>query len=851
MSIRSCCNLFATCGLVSILALYAGVGDAWAQVRQFNIPSKPADQAIVDFARQSGIQVIAPASRLRGVTAPAIRGDLDAREALSRLLSNTGLEIASDTGALIVLRAAAPRETAHATIIPDIVVTAGRVESLASKTPIAVTAIGGEYLASIGVSNPTQLSGIVPNLVINRANGLQITIRGVTSTDGTEKGDPSASFLLDGVYIARPQAQDVPLYDLDRVEVSRGPQGTLYGRNTTAGVVNVISVEPKSTYGSSLDVNVGNYGALQATGVANFPITDDLAVRIAANYDTRNSYLTQAVPQPVSDPELTDTQSVRMSALFAPNDRLEIKAVIDGSVLAGGQPGVLLSNYFAAPFAAPADGARGVDPAYLNPSAATALTKGYASVQNGVIDNQMWGGLTQATYAPNENWTLVWLGSYREFTRYELGNSYQGSLMSTGGAVLSSFVFPDIFDGWYNQNSQELRAAYAGQRLKAQAGFYYFREKYDVSLFIVGLQGAPGERGYYFGFPQSGWARSTGLFGQVEYALTDRLRVTVGGRTTNDSKFREGATVFHAGLDEPNNFTTSTAPGVANPQNFRDSLNRAKIDTTRPTWKFGADFDLTPSHMIYAAASTGYKAGGFNDGCLAGQANCNSPLPAETLLYQPEKIIGYELGVKSRLFADRMQVSAGYFKYRYENLQISQLSDICGGPCQITTNAAEAEINGFELEGAAAITNRGRLAFSATWLDARYEDWPLLPGFNFAGAALDRSPEWTLSGSYTHTQPLPNGADLVFDLRTRYSDQYALLSSALRAQFWQPAYSKSDASVTYKSNKFWQVQAYVRNIENAVELTGAGVTAGFPGVNNGAAAPGEPRTWGLRLTAQF
>lgn len=124
----------------------------------------------------------------------------------------------------------------------EIVVTASRFESLASKTPVALTAITGEGLLSQGIVNPTGLAEVVPNLHIDRANGgLQITIRGVTSTDTTEKGDPSAAFLLDGIYIARPQAQEVSFYDIQRIEVLRGPQGTLYGRNTTAGLINVIT----------------------------------------------------------------------------------------------------------------------------------------------------------------------------------------------------------------------------------------------------------------------------------------------------------------------------------------------------------------------------------------------------------------------------------------------------------------------------------------------------------------------------------------------------------------------------------------------------------------------------------
>jgi iron complex outermembrane receptor protein len=127
----------------------------------------------------------------------------------------------------------------------DIVVTATRQSTLLSKTPIALTAVTGDTLRDKGVANPANLGEQVPNLSIDRANGLQITIRGVTSTDGTEKGNPSAAFLVDGIYLARPQEADISFLDIDHVEVLKGPQGTLYGRNTTAGVINVITKKPE------------------------------------------------------------------------------------------------------------------------------------------------------------------------------------------------------------------------------------------------------------------------------------------------------------------------------------------------------------------------------------------------------------------------------------------------------------------------------------------------------------------------------------------------------------------------------------------------------------------------------
>jgi len=160
----------------------------------------------------------------------------------------------------------------------DIVVTATRQSTLLSKTPVAMTAVTGDSLRSAGITDPRSLAQVAPNLAITESgDGVRIAIRGVTSTDGTEKGDPSAAFLLDGIYIARPQDQKGAFFDVAQVEVLRGPQGTLYGRNTTAGVVNVQSARPKAKWEGSFDAKVGNLNSQNYTGMINAPIGNSLA----------------------------------------------------------------------------------------------------------------------------------------------------------------------------------------------------------------------------------------------------------------------------------------------------------------------------------------------------------------------------------------------------------------------------------------------------------------------------------------------------------------------------------------------------------------------------------------------
>ena len=232
----------------------------------------------------------------------------------------------------------------------DIVVTANRTELLLSNTPIAMTAIGGADLISSGITNPTQLQESVPNLSIVRGNGLQITIRGVTSTDGTEKGDPSAAFMLDGIYLARPQAQEVSFFDIERVEVLRGPQGTLYGRNSTAGVINVISARPKFEFGGSVDLTYGSFDQILGTAVINVPVSDTVAFRAAVNLDRRDSYLIDGnAGDGINYDPFKDNQTVRLSALFEPADNVSLLIIGDYSKIEGNPINGVDSQQFLCP----------------------------------------------------------------------------------------------------------------------------------------------------------------------------------------------------------------------------------------------------------------------------------------------------------------------------------------------------------------------------------------------------------------------------------------------------------------------------------------------------------------------
>ena len=299
-----------------------------------------------------------------------------------------------------------------------IIVTANRTRSVADETPVALSAISGEALQEQGITNPTQLEKAAPNLSIVRDNGLQITIRGVTSDDDTEKGDPSAGFLVNDIYIARPQAQEVSFFDVERVEVLRGPQGTLYGRNTTAGLINVLSRRPvMAEVSGTASFTYESYDHIVASGAVNIPVADVLAIRVAGNLDRRDSYIINGTDDGYEYDPFKNNLSGRVSLRFEPVPDVRIDVIGDYSDIGGRTiNAVPLANFFS-------EIVPGTRPTYLDPDAKTARTNLFRQGQEPIRDINDRGVTGQFEWSPGD-FTMTYLGSYREFP-----NSLQTTLV--------------------------------------------------------------------------------------------------------------------------------------------------------------------------------------------------------------------------------------------------------------------------------------------------------------------------------------------------------------------------------------------------------------------------------------
>ncbi|MGF6272483.1 iron complex outermembrane receptor protein [Massilia sp. UYP11] len=710
--------------------------------------------------------------------------------------------------------------------VPEVVVTAQRTASLASRTPVAVSVVSGEQLRDLGAISPADLGPRLPNVHIDQAfSGLRVTIRGIGNNDTTDKGDPSAAFMLDGVYIARPAGQSANLLDVDRIEVLRGPQGTLYGRNTTAGLVNVISNAPTDRLEGALGLEAGTYGRRKVDGVVNVPVNDALALRAALSQLRQDPFLKNGQGTPHRPGMDRDERDARLSARIRFDRDATLVMRYDYGETGGNNDRIVPdTNFF--------DGVASGRPVWRDSTTDARLTNGFRPPN--MTPAQGWHDRRVRGLSADLSWnlgpaTVHYLGAHRKLDQ-AIRQNYHYRVAPT----LALGVIND-YDGHNAQDSHELRiATHGGGRLDGQAGLYYFSEDSHTSYAFQGLRrvGLPP----YYAFPLHTRAHSRAVFGQLTWRVLDALRLTAGARRTADDKDRVGSTDFQQGP-------------AFNPATDRRLPNAAALSTTRTTWRLGLDVDLAPGTLLYASLATGYKAGGFNDGCVAGADIGGVTCPAaaavapDYLYYQPEELRAWEAGLKSRLLDGRVSFNAAAFYYDYANLQLSSNAIVSGAPRLLTGNAGQARSRGLELDGELRVGANGRLRYGATFLDAHYAVYRPNVGVSWAGRKLDRAPGHVYTLGYEHRFHALDG-QLHAGVFSRRSADYAITIPSNALEYRIPAHTTTDATLRYQpAHASWSLLARVRNLENAVRPT---LIDSF-----GMATPSAPRSADLRLALRF
>ena len=742
------------------------------------------------------------------------------------------IRAAAAIGAALTMVSLGAHAAASVVGMEEIVITAQRIESPLSRTPMSVSAMTGQELQRAGIASTQQLGDYVPNLSIDQSSTLYFTLRGVTSNDATEKGDSSTAFMLDDIYVARPQAQDVSFYDLARVEVLRGPQGTLWGRNTTAGALNVISNRPVHEFAANLHATIGNFNARLADGMINVPISEGVALRGAFAYDRRDSYYLQGVQSAFTENRFRDNLSGRLQGLFEFSATAKLLLRGDYSRMQGSSAssGLRLSDIY--DLSDPRYPVRrpGVNSNQLR-------TRSYVLGGSTRARDNTWGASAEFDWNLGAA-ALTYLGAYRQLNRDE---GFPGNF-GFGGVN-------GLFFGHYWQHSQELRVATSGDgALQAQAGAYYFKEKSKVAYWLKDL--VPGYFAPYFGFPQDPTiAENYAGFGQLTYAVVSAVRLTAGLRYSHDSKSRVGATAHQQTLTyHPPPLPACTSAPLPFAGADCRLINDAAGSWSKTTWRTAVDVEVAPNQMLYASVASGYKAGGFGDGCAKGTIDasglpCNQVVSNDDLYYQPETLTAYEMGFKMKA-GGSLRFSGAAFYYDYKNMQLSAIGNVGGAPSLVTRNAGKAEVKGLEFEGSYLPTAHDRWDTAFTWLDAKYLQYIAAGVVNFRGRALDRSPEWTATLGYAHTWPLRTGGSVEASARTRHSDHFVVSVFSAPAQYDQPGFTKTDVALTYTAAADrWYIKAFARNLEDEAVLTTVDGSGNFNS--------GQPRTVGLSAGINF
>lgn len=613
-----------------------------------------------------------------------------------------------------------------------VVVTAQKRDQDIQEVPVAVTALTGEALQDAHVSTVMDLNALAPSLQVktddNAANP-KIFIRGIGLNDFNPNTASAVAIYSDGVYIGSPLAQMGQFFDLERVEVLRGPQGTLYGRNTTGGAINLISRKPSDNFEAMGSVEYGSYNNLTLEGAVGGPITPELAYRASGTYLSNDGYtLNRLTGNRGND---TNRGAARFQLQWTPSDTFDALFQLRYGKSDGGS--IWAYNRSLLPATAQATGPDGFcAPAYYTSGDCTDLA-GYANTSTNLYqgDYHLEGKDKVETYGASA--TLTWdLGAMSLISVTGYDHADRDDVEDTDAGPT------DIITARYKAKqwaaSEELRLQSNGDnQLDWVAGIYVARDELDTNsyydVFRVANSGDPltdlPQGIGVFGWPFTQDTNSYAVFGQIDYDFTDKLTATFGLRYSADKK------TFH--------YISTYASDVGGPSSDLFSIDDSKTFDSF-SGKVGLQYQLTDDVNVYGSYNRGYKSGGF----FGGQTTDPSSLRP----YDDELVNAYEVGLKSQLMDGLLTANFATFFYDYQELQVYTLvvDPNTNLTVQNFTNASNAEVKGLEAELMASPIDGLDLSLGASFLDATYQDFQS-QGDDYSGNTLPNAPEVSLNGS--------------------------------------------------------------------------------------------------------
>ncbi|PKP82756.1 MAG: hypothetical protein CVT79_04785 [Alphaproteobacteria bacterium HGW-Alphaproteobacteria-18] len=756
-----------------------------------------------------------------------------------------GASMAALSAALFVMPASAQEtETEDATNrLGTVTVTARKVEENLQDVPVSVTAFTGELLAEKGVVEVADIAAFTPGFTTREANSnstaLVFSLRGQLQNDVLATLDPSVGTYVDDVYWARAYGLNFNLLDMESVQVLKGPQGTLFGRNTTGGALVFTSARPDaSAISGKGSVTLGNLNAQVYEGVLNLPVvTDKIAVRAAVRQSNRDGYITDLINgEEYNDRDITNA---RLKVLIAPHDDVELilsAEVYDedmngpgyGTVFGTGLTGAFLNGISPVPPVGPVPVA----------------VPGYTDVVNSsggdsvALDGDPFLTATAQTYSGVLNWdigpgTLKLVAGDRRIssrTRTDLDG-----FAFPAGAGDSLHITTTVLD--LSQTSFE--AQYAGQglndRLQYVVGGTWFEETgFDATLTDLRVVPNPVIL-RFFGDVDT---KSIGLYGQGTYDLTDRLRATVGLRYSEDEK---GITTFNGNSIGGSDVFVSCSGGQA-PPNCAETYSDTYDDLS---YTFGLDFKPTGNTLVYGKFSHGYRSGGQNLR-LNGTADLD---------FDPETVDEFEAGFKGDLADNRVRFNVSAFTNKVKDAQRSIIVVVGSGNATVVQNAAEMTNTGLELEATVIPAEGWTLQGSAAIIDTSYDEY-VDAGQDVSDRRIIGVPESEFALAATYERPLSFAnfmARVDYAWRDSYYNNELAPSSpastpALQDAITAPASDVLNARLGLSFENGWDVSIWGRNIlDDRSKLTG--LYLGNFGYVSGRFR--EPATYGVTASYRF
>lgn len=713
----------------------------------------------------------------------------------------------------------------QATQLDEVTVTARRRSESIQDVPVAVSAFGEEQIKDLQASTVEGLQGAVPNMNIAQgrgsANSVNVFIRGIGQPDALQTFDPGVGMYVDDVYYSRINGALFSLFDIQQLEVLRGPQGTLYGKNSTGGAIKLTTKNPFDNEGGAVEVTAGDYGRLEGRFYVSGQLSDTVAGSIAGAKITNDGYVKDADTGKRYNDD--DTEALRLKLAFKPTDNFSAVLSLDttkqDAALTLGRPMANLVQTSLAP-----GGAIVLKPGETgewNRRARTSFDDG----QGQYLKHS--GASLAMDWDINEQWTLKSISSYRKL-KTESYIDIDASEYELGDVLVALDQ---------NQKSQEFQLHYDnGSNLHATFGAYYmkenvpsYQEAYADDLFSFLGAKVP----FLRTIDDDLTTTSTAAFAHVNWEFVPSWTVAAGVRWTKDKKDYERSTSTFwgapfAGLNgtvafDANASWTAVTPSISLQKAFSDNL------------------------MGYVSANRGFKSGGFN-------GRANTVYDTEHAKFDPEYVWTYELGLKGSSADHRFRGSAAAFYSNYSDFQARVSQDVGTFP---VLNAAKLNIKGIELEGSALLGESTTLSAQVGWMDAKYDKFedfrldPSYPGFdpNVSHAHVPFSPDWTARVALQHVFPLGDSGSLTLGGDVSYRSE-TWLSVDNRAVLSQDAYTLLGAYGVWDSPQMsWQVRAGVRNLTDKQYMTEGQEFASVGNIQT--AYYGLPRNWYVSVRYNF